>query len=113
MKHVLALFIIGGLLCGPAVIWAAPFLVCDPMVADVVGFELEGLGASAIASTPVTNGDGTKSLHHDLASLAPGTYTVRARANYGPWGWSALSAPFTFTKPASPGPPINLRLSSQ
>jgi hypothetical protein len=40
MKHILALFIIGGLLCGPAVIQAADVTLDWKAVAGAVGYKI-------------------------------------------------------------------------
>ncbi len=78
---------------------ADPHLTADPQ-ADVVGYECDG-----VTSIPKDNGDGTVSLWQDMALLIPGPYTMACVADYGVWGKSSPSVPFSFAKPelVSPG----------
>ena len=109
----MAFCLIGGLLCGPAVIWAAPFIVCDPYPstgAQPTYFVVVPDGGAAVSSPPLTQTDGGKILHYDLASIANGqhNYTVAACDT---WGCTA-AVPFSFTKGVLSAP-SGLRLSNQ
>jgi predicted phage tail protein len=90
-----------------------PFLVCDePNQAEgVTQYKVYGLGAGGFADPLITAADPspTYGFKLDLANLKTGTYTVKARAMNG-WAESADSAPFVFTAPAAPSPPIGTRI---
>jgi len=96
---------------------ASPFLVCDPYVANaevglnVVQFNISGLSANVINTAATINGDGTQSLHYDLAltPLANGKYTISVTATNG-YGLTGDPATLVFTR-GVPGPPSNLRIS--
>jgi len=89
----------------PALAFGNPFLVCDPQAgAEQYVLEINGTDGAIFTAQP----DG--SMKYDLAGLADGTYTVRAKAG-NIWGWSEYSLPFEFTK-AVPGAPSGLRVSS-
>lgn len=85
---------------------AAPFLVCDPNP-EATKIILE-INAVEIPEFP-TETDG--SLRYDLAGLAEGDFTIRAKAG-NIWGWSDWSVPFDDTK-ATPSPFSGLRVSSE
>ncbi len=80
---------------------AAPFLVCDaePNVDSCV-VEVDGVEFP----TPYP-------LHYDLAGIATGNHTVRARFVNALWGASEWSDPLDFTRP-SLGVPSGLGLSA-
>ena len=88
-------------------LWAAPFLVSDPMPNTVEKIEVDfgnGLIPDAVTVTLEDLGE-TLRIHHDLVSLPENqAYTARARAYYGVWGWSPWSDPFDFTKPSLASP---------
>jgi hypothetical protein len=92
------------LLLIPVLLWASPFLVCDPM-AEVEEFEIVGLGKEPIITPAFVRQDGQKELRYDLQSLPPGSYTVKVRALVGLWG-SDYSDPLDFSKPALPKPSV-------
>ena len=87
--------------------WAAPFLVCDPNPgAQAIILEINGVEMPEFAAEP----DG--SLRYDLAGLVVGDFTVRAKADFGVWGWSEYSVPLDSTKPSLQAP-MGLRVSSE
>ncbi len=101
-------FLIGGLLCGPNVIWAAPYLVCDPYAADVgvTKFLVAFDGGDYVESAPVDN-----ALKYDLSGLPNGKHTVVAKGcNAG--GCSKDSEPFSFTLSIITVP-VNIKVVNQ
>ena len=91
----------------PVLAFGAPWLVCDPNP-GAIGVILEVNGIEFPEFPTETDG----SLRQDLAGYDFGDYTVRAKANFGVWGWSEYSAPFDFLKPEIRNP-LNLRVSSE
>lgn len=89
---------------------AAPFLVCDPQT-GVEYYTVSGLPAAINTSHILPDATGTYGFKLDLATLVPGTYTVKANACTALWGCSADSNPLNFVRPASGTGPLNLRLS--
>lgn len=87
-------------------VFAAPFLVCDPnpgatkIILEINTVEIPEFPAET---------DG--SLRHDLAGLAEGPFTIRAKAG-NVWGWSDWSLPLADTK-AIPNASSGLRVSSE
>ena len=78
----------------PALTFGNPFLVCDPNPGAIgIILEVNGIEMPEFA----TEADG--SLKQDLAGYEVGDFIVRAQANFGLWGWSGYSVPFSFTKP--------------
>jgi len=91
----------------PVLAFSAPFLICNPNPgAEKIILEINGLEMPQFAAE--TDG----SLKYDLAGIAEGAFTVRAKAEFGVWGWSEYSAPFDFTKPSIQAP-MGLRVSSE
>jgi hypothetical protein len=89
---------------------AAPFLVSDPPTdgADYyVITSLTGLDTSNVPKDPT----GQYGVKVDLATLAPGTYSILAKACYSIWGVCSAEVPFEFTKPSTSTIPAGLRLS--
>jgi len=89
-------------LIGVAISAAAnPYLCSDPMTAEVVrvDVELNGQLIQVDRQDVVIASDGDW-CYVDLAAVTDGSYSSRARANYGVWGDSAWSADFLFVKPA-------------
>jgi len=84
--------------------FCAPFLVSDPPTGVVETCILDGLDLPCELAA-----DG--SIHTDLATLTPGSYTIRGKycTEKGLW-CSDWSAPFSFTKPALT-PPTAIGLS--
>lgn len=85
------------LLCASSA-FAAPFLVCDPVpggsAQTPTSYIVSGIGNDF--TVPASQVSGGVALHVDLATVSPGTYTVKVTAvNAG--GPGAASAPFTFT----------------
>ena len=109
VKFLIALFLIGGLLCGPAVIWASPFLICDPQ-AGVTHYALTGPGWVPV-SVPA-QGDG--SIKMDVAGSAVGANSLTVAACKDDLTWGELCSafvPFVFTRPSAPASPANIGLS--
>ena len=91
----------------PCLAFANPFLVCDPNPgAETIILEINGL------EMPEFPAEADGSLKYDLAGLAEGNFSVRAKAEFGVWGWSEYSVPFNFTKPSIQAP-LGLRVSSK
>jgi hypothetical protein len=78
---------------------AAPYLVSDPALAsdNVTSCILEGLPIACQL-------DALDAIRVDLATLQPGSYTVRAAFCAGMWGCSDWSNPFVFQKPSLSAP---------
>jgi hypothetical protein len=94
----------------PMVVFAAPFLVCDPYLPTEIqptSFVLVIDGGNPISLVPVAGAPGTTGLilKYDVGGVAVGSHTVKVKAcvNDPAWG-EACSAevPFTFTKPVAP-----------
>jgi len=102
----------------PSVVFAAPYLVCDPYPSTDVqptDFELVIDGGSVIIS-PAVDVTGGKALKYDIGGVSAGSHTVSVKAckDYDVWGRACSSAVnFTFVKPvvSSPAIPANIKLS--
>lgn len=93
----------------PSIVFASPFLVCDPQ-AGVTFYKLTG-PAWVPASTPA-EADGSIKLDLASASIGDNSLTVAACKNDEIWGELCSNAvPFSFTKPSVAAPPANIRLS--
>jgi len=77
------------LLC---LILLSPFLVCDPQ-AGVDSYQVTGLPGITTIQAQV---DG--SIKADLASIAPGSYSINVQACQGVW--CSDPAPFDFSRPS-------------
>ena len=88
------------LLFFPYLSQANPWLVCDPMTAEVVSIQLNLNGQLIDVSTATMQKEADAWYLLDLSSIVAGSYTVKAKADYGSWGWSNDSVPFDFVKPA-------------
>ena len=89
----------------PAVCFAEPFLVCDPMTdATETQVTLDGNQGAWVPYLEQQMEDGnTYCVLLDLAGLTNGSHTVTAKArNF--WGESAPSNPFVFGKQDAPVP---------
>ena len=109
MKFLAFILVVFLLVVLPCVVFAAPFLTCDPHP-DATKFEIEINGqvipADAIGTV------GSLSIYHDLGSLPEGPYVFRARAGNS-WGlWSDWAAPLDEVK-ASPGPVSGFGISER
>ena len=98
--------VLGGIV--GTLIWAGSAIGSPYLVADKGGggepewYEFEGLPLTPTRVPAQADGN----LKVDLVNLAPGSYTVRARAG-NLWGVSEYSLPFSFTRPQAltkPGP---------
>ncbi len=100
MKKKVILLTVLLLLCLPGLVLASPWLICDPMSADVVQIDLDLNGQLIHVDPAVIQKDATAWYLLDLSSIGAGSYTVTGKADYGMWGWSNDSVPFDFVKPA-------------
>lgn len=90
--------------------FAQPYLACDPMTDEVtqVSVELNGQLITVQAVDIIKRVDVW--LLVDLSTINAGSYTAKALAEYGVWGWSESSADFLFVKPVMAAP-VNTRLA--
>jgi hypothetical protein len=92
--------------------FANPFLACDPMTAEVTQVDVS-LNGQLIhvdrASIVVHQGAW---LLVDLSTIGGGSYTAKARADYGEWGLSNWGTDFLFVKPVI-NVPVGIRLETQ
>ena len=115
-SFIIALFLIGGLLCGPAVVWAGPFLVCDSYPSTVIQpdeFEVVMDGGAVVYSPAQTVSDGVR-IHYDVGGVSTGSHTVGVKACLTDDAWGRLCSTavnFTFVRPSEPAVPANMRLS--
>ena len=107
VRFLIALFLIGGLLCGPAVIWAAPFLVCDAYPADVGVQGFRGTVNGVAFDTPYSLHASGAAIVYDCAGLGPEKWDFINLRAYNVRGEGA-STPFAY--PALPGSLVNPRL---
>jgi len=110
------------LLCWNSDANASPFLVCD-FNSETLGYSVDMDGVIMIVPAQVgwikanvlylTDPGGTTTKCHvllDLAALPVGTHVTKAQGEYGTWGVSAWSVPFSFPKPTLT-PPQGARLA--
>jgi len=98
----LTLFLVFGFV---GLVFAAPFLVCDPQV-DVTEYIITG---DISATTPAVDlGDGTVRMQYDLTGISEGPYNIEVKAK-NIWGES-IPVPFVFTKQL-PDAPSNITIS--
>ena len=94
----------------PGIVFAAPFLVCDPQ-AGITTYKLTG--PAWVPATVVAQADG--SIKMDAASAAVGVtaLTVSACVTSADWPVEncSVAVPFSFTRPASPTTPKSIRLA--
>jgi hypothetical protein len=102
--------LIGLLLLVPMVVSAAPFLVCDPQ-AGVTLYKMTG--PSWVPLTITAQADG--SIKMDVASAVIGVTSVTAAACITDASWPdercSVPVPFSFTRPANPVTPKNIKLA--
>ena len=96
--------VIIGLLLSNTLVFAAPFLVCDPQE-GVATYNVYQDGAEIATEVPAQP-DG--SLKYDLVAITPGAYEFNAKA-CDVWGCSDLSANPT-QSPAPSQPPTGLKM---
>jgi hypothetical protein len=102
MKKIFYLFLAMILMTGMAM--ADPFLACDnptDFVPTVCEVEVNGVIQTANCTV-----SGADVLLLDLAGLAAGNYTFKARWHTGDGWWSEWSVPYIATKPEKP---LNVR----
>jgi hypothetical protein len=103
MKRLVLLLV---LVLFPAVLMAAPFLVCDAPEPgqDIATYSFTGqLGFTSVASEI----DG--SLRANVVDAPVGTYTIEVKA-CNLWGECSEPAPFDFVRPSVPNAPANIEL---
>jgi len=99
------LIIILGLLLGNSLVFASPYLVCDPQAGvDTYTVYQDG---TEIATKVVAQSDG--SLKYDLKNIAPGSYEFNAKA-CDVWGCSSVSVN-PIQSPAPSQPPTGLKMT--
>ncbi|MCK4718739.1 MAG: hypothetical protein KAT70_08730, partial [Thermoplasmata archaeon] len=103
IKKIMLIVIVMALLCMPALVWGAPYLVCDPME-NVTHFivTIDGVEREVEA---VDVGDGYVILKYDLTGVSNGTHDVTVKAK-NLWGQS-VAVPFVFTR-EGPDIPANI-----
>ena len=104
------LILIAMLLLIPTLVFASPFLVCDPQT-GIVFYKLTG---PAWVPTVVTaQADG--SIKMDVAAAAIGITSLTVSACTTSPSWPdercSITVPFTFTRPANPVGPLNIKLA--
>jgi len=107
VKFLIALFLIGGLLCGPAVIWASPFLVCDayPVDAEIQGFR--GVVNGTPFDTPYSLHASGAAVIYDCVGLGPEKWDFQNVRAYNIRG-EGTAVPFVY--PMIPSGPANQRI---
>ena len=110
VKFLIALFLVGGLLCGPAVIWASPFLVCDAQV-GVTHYKLTGPAWVPVSVT--AQADGSIKMDVAGASVGNNALTVKSCKQDALWGelCSDPATPFSFARPSPAVAPVNIKLN--
>ena len=92
----------------PTLSFAAPFLVCDPQ-AGVTDYKLTG--PAWVPATAPAQPDG--SIHMDVSGATVGLNSITVAACKTDPVWGQLCSPFvpySFTRPAAPSTPSNIRL---
>src|SRR5574343_269706 len=90
---------------------AGPILVCDPSTDKIDYYVVTGLPSSLGGDKIIPDATKKYGFVLDLASLPVGSYTVTAKACAEPWGCSATSSPFQFSRPALSQGPLGIKLS--
>jgi hypothetical protein len=89
---------------------SGPYLICDPQ-AGVTSYQFTG-APSWVPATVAAQADG--SLHMDISAAPVGATSIGgiAACETDPnWGTvCSVTVPFSFTRPAVPGPPANVKL---
>ena len=98
MKKILLIVLL--LLCLPSLLLASPWLVCDPLTAEVTRIDVDLNGQLINVDTATMRKETDAWYLLDLSSIAAGSYSAKAKADYGSWGESDFSSPFDFVKPA-------------
>lgn len=81
----------------------ATSLVCDPQ-SGIDYYVVTGLPSTIDGSKVSPDSTGPYGFRIDITSIPAGEYTVTAQACTELWGCSAVSAPFTFTRPTLQAP---------
>ena len=87
-----------------SVAFASPWLTCDPMTPEVTRIDLDLNGQLINVETATMRKETGAWYLLDLGTIQGGSYTVKAKADYGMWGESEFSVPFDFVKPALDSP---------
>lgn len=111
MKTFLIIF---SIIVFPCIVFASPFLVCDPYANNneaVDYFVVTGLPAEIDASHISKDATGQYGFKFDLSGVAVGgPYTVKAKA-CNSWGCSQDSLPFSFSRPVALPTPVGPKLT--
>lgn len=100
----LIFFVIIAILISVATTFAAPFLVCDPPIAEdkpyIDYYEVDGLPTPLNGKDIPVDSTGKYGFKYDIATLPPGgPWTLTARACNLIWGCSENSLPFVLNRP--------------
>lgn len=102
------IFLICILVLIPSVLWAAPFLVCEPQ-AGVTHYKLTGPAwvPTSVAAQP----DGSIRLDMAVSPQGVNALTAAACITESPWPEiCSTTSPFSYARPGAPTGPSNLRL---
>jgi hypothetical protein len=91
----------------PTLLFASPFLVCDPQT-GVTQYTIEVKQGTAVIETATFAAQADGSGKWDLAKYAVGSYSFRLKAADAKGWWSDFSVPFDATKGVVPG---NVRIT--
>lgn len=100
----------------PMIVWAGPFVVCDPYLSSSPQptiFIVVMDGGTASDSQPQLLADGSKRLHYDVGLVSAGNHTITVKACLDDPVWGRLcssESPFSFTRPATLVVPANFGL---
>ena len=94
----------------PAMVFAAPFLICDPQ-AGVTHYKLTG--PAWVPLTVTAQADGSIKMDLVAATVGVTSLTVAACIDAGLWPGErcSITVPFSFTRPANPVGPLNIKLA--
>ena len=107
MKKLILIVLAIVFLATPA--FAGPFLVCDPQT-GVTFYKLTG--PAWVTGTVIAEADGSIRMDVSAAIVGNNSLTVAACKDDPVWGeLCSVAVPFEFIRPASPGNPLNLKLS--
>ena len=117
MKALKTSILILAIILSAAMAWGAgPYVVCDPYpntTTQPTDFGVIVDGGAEIISPAQTLGDASRRLYFDIAGITSGSHTMSVKALVidSTWGRLESSAtPFSFSKPASPGATVNIKL---
>ena len=89
--------------------WSSPYLVCDPQ-AGVTNYKLSG--PAWVPTNVIAQPDGSIKMDLSASTTGNNSLTVAACITDALWGELCSSTvPFSFTRPAKPAGPANIKLS--